>query len=946
MKHITLFLGIFLLLLAGCQQDDLVPFKDQDKSLKSVRATTSSVVKSRTSLSGNSVIWENGDAIGIFSDVSDSIARYDLTGMSGDEAQFESSKPVRGNTFYAFYPYAADAMVSGTNVSFCLPAEQSFNFDSFASGVCPMVAQSTTNSFRFLQVCGLVRLNLKGNMNIQSISLSGNNGEALAGLGSVNIASDAPEFRLSGGGQESYGEIVLQGNVTLSPSQTTSFYFVVPPQVFSKGMTFKITGVTNGRIHTLSKTTDKSITVGRSIITSFTAVDTDNLLEQEKLSEREALIALYDATGGNNWRYQNNWCSDKPISEWYGVTVGKNGMICSLDLSYNRLQGSLPEEIGNLATIEHLNLSNNQLSGELPIELFNLGHLSFLNLESNKFSGNLSSGIGKLKGLKNLLLEENNFIGTLPAELGELSGLQQIELSYNKFEGKIPKEISQSEWWKICGWVNLCQVGNGFDLESANLYLTDFTMTDMNGEIINSTEIIKSHELTLYYLWLPEGTSYHEEIASIYRKFKDYGVAVLGASPVDTQNREIIESYISKYKMEWPTLTSIQPYSRMACNKMPNALLFNKDGKLIYHSDVVKISYLKGIIEDLLGDHFNPYVSTNYNADGKSVLLQSAKIGKGINVIFLGDGFSDRQIADGTYDQVMRRGMEAFFNIQPFAYFRDYFTVYYVNAVSKNEGYIEDGETAFSCIFQENNGISGIDDRCKSYALKSGITNNANDDIGRQLLIINILNSPKYIGSCKMYGYQFHQDGDHSVGWSVAYVTRADDAEVFEHILQHEACGHGFAKLGDEYFNLNTNKTRAIVTDDVSYYHSVYGWFKNIYVENASKELYWQKFIEDERYQSEQIGWYKGAYNNSERYFRPTETSIMRDIMGGFNAPSREAIYYRIHKLAFGINWEYSYESFVKWDLEYGMPSFLLGNSRSVMKKRDIKLISPCIHIQ
>ena len=166
MKHISLFLGIFLLLLAGCQQDDLVPFKDQDKSLKSVRATTSSVVKSRTSLSGNSVIWENGDAIGIFSDVSDSIARYDLTGMSGDEAQFESSKPVRGNTFYAFYPYAADAMVSGTNVSFRLPAEQSFNFDSFASGVCPMVAQSTTNSFRFLQVCGLVRLNLKGNMNI------------------------------------------------------------------------------------------------------------------------------------------------------------------------------------------------------------------------------------------------------------------------------------------------------------------------------------------------------------------------------------------------------------------------------------------------------------------------------------------------------------------------------------------------------------------------------------------------------------------------------------------------------------------------------------------------------------------------------------------------------------------------------------------------------------
>lgn len=200
------FLGIFLLLLVGCQQDELVPSGSQDNSLKSVRATTSAIVKSRTSLSGNSVVWNTGDAIGIFSNTSDSVARYDLTEISGDEAQFESDKPIRGNTFYAFYPYAADAVVSGTSVSFRLSEEQPFGFDSFASGICPMVAQSTTNSFHFLQICGLVRLNLKGNMQVSSLSLSGNNGEAVAGWGSVDIASDAPEFRVSGGGQESASE--------------------------------------------------------------------------------------------------------------------------------------------------------------------------------------------------------------------------------------------------------------------------------------------------------------------------------------------------------------------------------------------------------------------------------------------------------------------------------------------------------------------------------------------------------------------------------------------------------------------------------------------------------------------------------------------------------------------------------------------------------------------
>ena len=40
----------------------------------------------------------------------------------------------------------------------------------------------------------------------------------------------------------------------------------------------------------------------------------------------------------------------------------------------------------------------------------------------------------------------------------------------------------------------------------------------------------------------------------------------------------------------------------------------------------------------------------------------------------------------------------------------------------------------------------------------------------------------------------------------------------------------------------------------------------------------------------------------------------MRYNVGGFNAPSREAIYYRIHKLAYGDSWTYDYEKFVEWD--------------------------------
>ena len=741
MKHITLFLGIFLLLLAGCQQDDLVPFKDQDKSLKSVRATTSSVVKSRTSLSGNSVIWENGDAIGIFSDVSDSIARYDLTGMSGDEAQFESSKPVRGNTFYAFYPYAADAMISGTNVSFRLPAEQSFNFDSFASGVCPMVAQSTTNSFRFLQVCGLVRLNLKGNMNIQSISLSGKNGEAVAGLGSVNIASDAPEFRLSGGGQESYGEIVLQGNVTLSPSQTTSFYFVVPPQVFSKGMTFKITGTVNGQQQTLTKATERSITVGRSVITSFSAVDTNDLLEQDEMTERDILIALYDATNGDAWTNNSNWCSDADLSEWYGVYTDYQGRVMSIDLSSNNLTGSLPDEIGNLEVLWTLNLYNNELTGEIPVSIGKLTELRNLDLSQNQLTGGLPSELGNMQNLVYSYLSNNQLTGTVPESLGRLTSLEYMNFGKNMLSGDLPQAVTSSSWWQKSGWVCIGQNSpGGFNFDTFNLYMPDFTATDYKGNTINSTSIVASHKVTLYYIWAswcPFSEAFHPTVSSIYQRYKNHSLEIIGFCHDGTNNPDAL-NMIESYNMEWPTLLSNPGV--ISFTGFPTIMAFDENGKLIFHSSVTSRNLLPDFLKEILGEGDLPYESSDFSEDGKVYTLQKASEGNGINVVLMGDAFSDRQVADGTYEKVMRTAADAFFSEKPYASFRNLFNVYYVTAVSQNEGYIDGGSTAFSGYFGSGTHVGGDNNKCMQYASTCpGMTGPLmNEGVSRNLVGIRI----------------------------------------------------------------------------------------------------------------------------------------------------------------------------------------------------------------
>lgn len=311
--YITLCLSLLLLSLAGCKQDEIQSLRQSDTRLTSVKATTSAAVKSRTQLSGNAVIWEQSDAIGIFSNTTAEAVRYDLTEIQGDEARFESETGVSGEEFYAFYPYSAQSAVDGTKISYRLTDGQDYRAGSFDTGDCPMVAKSTNSDFRFLQTCGIIRLRLTGTMAVSAIRLQGNNGEALAGDGTIDVASDAPVFTIDGNGdKQTTIQLRTSANVQLSELSVTEFYFVVAPQTLTQGITVDITGTINGKEQTIRKQTQKSITVTRSVISSFAAVDTDAELEPEGPTDRDILIALYDATNGDNWTDNTNWCTDAP----------------------------------------------------------------------------------------------------------------------------------------------------------------------------------------------------------------------------------------------------------------------------------------------------------------------------------------------------------------------------------------------------------------------------------------------------------------------------------------------------------------------------------------------------------------------------------------------------------------------------------------------------------
>lgn len=103
--------------------------------------------------------------------------------------------------------------------------------------------------------------------------------------------------------------------------------------------------------------------------------------------ERNALIAIYKATDGENWYINDNWLTDAPLAEWLGVETDDCGNVVRLYLSGNNLNGPIPDELGSIESLQLLDLSFNQLTGQIPANLGSLPSLSYLSLSENPLKG-------------------------------------------------------------------------------------------------------------------------------------------------------------------------------------------------------------------------------------------------------------------------------------------------------------------------------------------------------------------------------------------------------------------------------------------------------------------------------------------------------------------------------------------------------------------------------
>ena len=189
-------------------------------------------------------------------------------------------------------------------------------------------------------------------------------------------------------------------------------------------------------------------------------------VECAPLSDREILESFYEATGGPNWYHNDNWLTDAPLGDWYGVEVDGQDRVTELEIQLNRLTGQLPPELGGLANLRSLfiwldgttgpippelgNLANLRslrlmsfadtphLTGPIPPELANLANLQVLELWNNDLTGPIPPELGDLARLRHLGLDQNRLTGPIPTELGRLANLNSLHLSKNDLTGPIP----------------------------------------------------------------------------------------------------------------------------------------------------------------------------------------------------------------------------------------------------------------------------------------------------------------------------------------------------------------------------------------------------------------------------------------------------------------------------------------------------------------------------
>ena len=615
----------------------------------------------------------------------------------------------------------------------------------------------------------------------------------------------------------------------------------------------------------------------------------------------------------NNPKIEQLRCAGNNLNS---LDVSKNTELIEFEAYNNRLSSI---DVSNNPELEYIDLTNNQIKS---IDVSNNPELDYIDLTNNQIK---SIDVSKNLELERITCSDNKLTSIDVTNNQKLTTLNISGNSIVKIDLGNNPELKHL----ICNKnkISELELSNNKKLKSLNVNdnnLTSLTVNccpeiktlKANNNLIKEMDISELTSLFDFYcsgnpletLYVFDGqidALFEKEIPSTTK------IVVKGTEPGEDEVFTVtptlfdIDGYEQDITM---TVTANMSYSidsqpEWISKKSDNSGVYTftvsanttssaRSGEIIFknaNNSFLTVTVKQGI---------QTYTSSDYSQDGQVTRIHSVTVGKGIDVVFVGDAFADKD--QDLFNKYVELGKEAFFTEEPFRSTKDRFNIYRIGSVSKN-GIIaqEGGDTKFSAQFEQGTYVGGDNNLVNSF-VKASIPS---VDLTKTIIFV-IINKAKYAGTCHMY----------SNNQAVCYVPLCRNENEYAQTLRHEGCGHGFGKLADEYFYDSMGR---IPDDKVSELKKwkgfAYGFYENVDLTSDPNTILWSKFISDSRY-SGKVSVYEGGYTYPYGVYRPTDNSIMRYNTGGFNAPSREAIYKKIMKFSEGDAWTYDYETFVAFD--------------------------------
>lgn len=323
----------------------------------------------------------------------------------------------------------------------------------------------------------------------------------------------------------------------------------------------------------------------------------------------------------------------------------------------------------------------------------------------------------------------------------------------------------------------------------------------------------------------------------------------------------------------------------------------SRSSRLVIRNEILNLCdtltvFQNGRVTDSMSDIYT---------DGDVFCIQKSAIGN-INLIFMGDGFTSQHMTTGGhYESSIKKAVDYFFSIEPYSTYKDYFNIYMVVAESDTDKIGDKYSsgmgfkyTKFQTAYGSGTEIVCNDEIVFEYAMKVPEL-----DVDNPYFVIVIVNDDKYAGTCYLY----------PEGKSIALcpMSTKPSPQGFEDLVHHEAGGHGFGFLVDEYVYYQSEIPQSSVEDIKQWQKS--GFYLNVDFTPDLDKIIWNGFVGLDGY--EMVGAYEGADKYQFGVWRCEENSCMNNNIPYYNVQSRWIIYKKIMELS---GCEYSREDFLKND--------------------------------